>query len=478
MADNSIYANPLITRYASREMAEAFSDDKRFKLWRKLWIALAESEMELGLNITQAQVDELKQYAETINFELAEKFEREVRHDVMAHVRAYGEQAKSARPIIHLGATSCFVDCNSELIVMHDALQIIKKKLVNVMDKLKAFALKYKDLPALGFTHLQPAQLTTVGKRATLWLQDLKMDYDNLVNLENCFKLRGVKGTTGTQASFMELFNGDEDKIKQLEKKVVEKLGFERVYGVTGQTYPRKFDYNALCVLSQIAQSAYKFSNDIRILQNMKEIEEPFEKSQIGSSAMAYKRNPMRSERMGSLARYVISLPMNAAITAGTQWFERTLDDSANRRIVIAQAFLALDGILNIYMNVSENLVVYDKVIAKHIAAELPFMATENIIMECVKAGGDRQDLHERIRLLSMEAGKNVKVNGLDNNLIELIKADKMFAPVHDKLDEILDAKKFIGRAPSQTVEFIANEIDPILNANSGDLGLKGDVKV
>lgn len=478
MADNSIYANPLITRYASREMAEAFSDDKRFKLWRKLWIALAESEMELGLNITQEQVDELKKYAEDINFDLAEKFEREVRHDVMAHVRAYGEQAKSARPIIHLGATSCFVDCNSELIVMHDALKIIKKKLVNVMDKLKNFALKYKDMPTLGFTHLQPAQLTTVGKRATLWLQDLKMDYDNLTNLENCFKLRGVKGTTGTQASFMELFNGDEEKIKQLEKKVVEKLGFEKVYGVTGQTYPRKFDYNVLCVLSQIAQSAYKFSNDIRILQNMKEIEEPFEKSQIGSSAMAYKRNPMRSERMGSLARYVISLPMNTAITAGTQWFERTLDDSANRRIVIAQAFLALDGILNIYMNVSENLVVYDKVIAKHIAAELPFMATENIIMECVKAGGDRQDLHEKIRVLSMEAGKNVKVNGLDNNLIELIKADKMFAPVHDKLDEILDAKKFIGRAPSQTVEFIANEIDPILSANSGDLGLKGDVKV
>lgn len=478
MADNSIYANPLITRYASREMAEAFSDGKRFKLWRKLWIALAESEMELGLNITKEQVDELKKYAETINFELAEKFEREVRHDVMAHVRAYGEQAKSARPIIHLGATSCFVDCNSELIIMHDALSIIKKKLVNVMDKLKAFALKYKDLPTLGFTHLQPAQLTTVGKRATLWLQDLEMDYINLVNLENCFKLRGVKGTTGTQASFMELFNGDEKKIKELEKKVVEKLGFDKVYGVTGQTYPRKFDYNVLCVLSQIAQSAYKFSNDIRILQNMKEIEEPFEKSQIGSSAMAYKRNPMRSERMGSLARYVVSLPMNAAITASTQWFERTLDDSANRRIVIAQAFLALDGILNIYMNVSENLVVYDKVIAKHIAAELPFMATENIIMECVKAGGDRQDLHEKIRVLSMEAGKNVKVNGLDNNLIELIKADKMFAPVHDKLDEILDARKFIGRAPSQTVEFIENEIDPILNANRGDLGLKGDVKV
>lgn len=478
MTDNSVYVNPLITRYASREMSEAFSDEKRFKLWRKLWIALAESEMELGLNITKEQVDEMKKYAESINFELAEQYEREVRHDVMAHVKAFGAQAKSAMPIIHLGATSCFVDCNSELIIIADALSIIKKKLVNVMEKLKNFALKYKDLPTLGFTHLQPAQLTTVGKRATLWLQDLEMDYNNLVNLENCFKLRGVKGTTGTQASFMELFNGDETKIKELEKRVVNKLGYDKVYGVTGQTYPRKFDYNVLCVLSQIAQSAYKFSNDIRILQNMKEIEEPFEKSQIGSSAMAYKRNPMRSERIGSLARFVVSLPMNSAITASTQWFERTLDDSANRRIVNAQAFLALDGILNIYMNVSENLVVYDKVIAKHIAAELPFMATENIMMECVKAGGNRQELHEKIRVLSMEAGKNVKVNGLDNNLIDLIKADKMFAPVHDKLGDILDAKKFIGRAPAQTVEFITNEIDPILQANAGDLGLKGDVKV
>ena len=478
MIDNSVYSNPLITRYASREMAEAFSDEKRFKLWRALWIALAESEMELGLNITQEQVDELKKYAEDINFELAEKFEREVRHDVMAHVRAYGEQAKSARPIIHLGATSCFVDCNSELIMYRDALAIIKKKLVNVMDKLKNFALKYKDLPTLGFTHLQPAQLTTVGKRATLWLQDLEMDYINLENLENCFKLRGVKGTTGTQASFMELFNGDSAKVKELEKKVVKKLGYDKVYGVTGQTYPRKFDYNMLCVLSQIAQSAYKFSNDIRILQNMKEIEEPFEKSQIGSSAMAYKRNPMRSERIGSLARYVISLPVNTAITASTQWFERTLDDSANRRIVIAQAFLALDGILNIYMNVSENLVVYEKVIAKHIAAELPFMATENIIMECVKAGGDRQDLHEEIRVMSMQAGKNVKENGGENNLIELIKANPMFKAVHSKLSEILDANKFIGRAPEQTVEFINNEIMPILDKNKGDLGLQGSVKV
>lgn len=478
MADNTVYENPLITRYASREMSENFSDLKRFRLWRKLWIALAESEMELGLNITQSQIDEMKKYADDINFDVAAKYEREVRHDVMAHVHAFGDQAKSAMPIIHLGATSCFVDCNSELIIMYDALRIIKNKLVNVMDKLRTFALRYKDLPTLGFTHLQPAQLTTVGKRATLWLQDLEMDYNDLENLFSLFKLRGVKGTTGTQASFMELFDGDENKVKELEKRVVAKLGFDKVYGVTGQTYPRKFDYNVLCVLSQIAQSAYKFSNDIRILQNMKEIEEPFEKSQIGSSAMAYKRNPMRSERMGSLARFVISLPMNSAITAGTQWFERTLDDSANRRIVNAQAFLALDGILNIYMNVSENLVVYDKVIAKHIAAELPFMATENIMMECVKAGGNRQDLHERIRVLSMEAGRNVKERGGDNNLIELIKADDMFAAVRDNLGEILDAKKFIGRAPSQVVEFISNEIDPILAQNKAVLGARGDVRV
>ena len=476
--DNSVYQNPLITRYASKAMAQNFSDEKRFKLWRKLWIALAESEMELGLNITQAQIDEMKKYAEDINFELAEQYEKQVRHDVMAHVKAFGAQATSAMPIIHLGATSCYVDCNSELIICWDAIEIIKAKLVNVMDKLTKFALKYKDLPTLGFTHLQPAQLTTVGKRATLWLQDLTMDYNNLVNLQKFFKLRGVKGTTGTQASFMELFGGDENKVKELEQKVVSKLGFDKVYGVTGQTYPRKFDYNVLCVLSQISQSAYKFSNDIRILQNMKEIEEPFEKTQIGSSAMAYKRNPMRCERMGSLARYVISLPVNCALTAGTQWFERTLDDSANRRIVIAQAFLALDGILNIYMNVAENLVVYKKVISKHIAAELPFMATENIMMECVKAGGNRQELHERIRVLSMEAGKNVKEEGKENNLIELIKKDDLFAAVHDKLNEILDAKKFIGRAPSQVVEFIDKEVQPILNDNKKLLGLKGEINV
>jgi adenylosuccinate lyase len=459
-------------------MQHAFSDEKRFKLWRKLWIALAESEMELGLNITQEQVDELKQFADDIDYDLAAKFEREVRHDVMAHVKAYGAYAKKAMPIIHLGATSCFVDCNAEAIMLDEALDILIKKLVNVMDKLKNFAISYKDLPTLGFTHLQPAQLTTVGKRACLWLQDLAMDYENLMHAKNCIKLRGVKGTTGTQASFMELFNGDEEKVKALQERVVEKMGYSKVYGVTGQTYPRKLDYNILCVLSQVAQSAYKFSNDIRLLQNMKEIEEPFGKNQIGSSAMAYKRNPMRSERIGGLARYVISLPMNSAITASTQWFERTLDDSSNRRIVNAQAFLAVDAILNIYMNVAENLVVYEKVIDKHVRAELPFMATENIMMECVKAGGNRQELHERIRVLSMEAGKTVKVEGKDNNLLDLIKQDEFFKPVWERLDDILDAKKFIGRAPSQTVEFIQNEIDPILRKHADLLDDKGDVRI
>ncbi len=478
MNEHEIYTNPLVTRYASKEMQRAFADDKRFKLWRRLWIALAEAEMELGLNITPAQVDELKAFAEDIDYEAAERLEREVRHDVMAHVKAYGGQAKSADGIIHLGATSCFVNCNAEAIMLDEALDIILAKLVNVMDKLKRFALQYKDMPTLGFTHLQPAQLTTVGKRATLWLQDLEMDYENLVHAKASIKLRGVKGTTGTQASFMELFNGDEEKVKELEKRVVQKLGYDKVYGVTGQTYPRKMDYNILCVLSQIAQSAYKFSNDIRLLQHMKEIEEPFAKNQIGSSAMAYKRNPMRSERIGALARYVISLPMNSAITSSTQWFERTLDDSANRRIVNAQAFLAVDAILNVYMNVAENLVVYDKLIARHIRAELPFMATENIIMACVKAGGNRQDLHERIRQLSMEAGKNVKVEGLENNLIELVKKDETFKAVWDSLDEILEAKNFIGRAPAQTVEFIKTEIDPILKKHADLLGDKGDVKI
>ena len=478
MADTSVYENPLLSRYASREMAENFSDDKKFRLWRKLWIALAESEKELGLNITDEQIAEMKKYADEINYDDARKFESEVRHDVMAHVKAFGKQAKKAAGIIHLGATSCYVTDNAEVIIIDDALDMVLKKLVNVMDKLRVFARKYKSLPTLGFTHLQPAQLTTVGKRATLWLSDLEMDYVSLMNLKAAVKLRGVKGTTGTQASFLDLFEGDGAKVRELEKRVVAKLGYDKVYGVTGQTYPRKFDYNVLCVLSQIAQSAYRFSNDIRLLQHMKEVEEPFEKHQIGSSAMAYKRNPMRSERVGSLARYVLSLPVNAAVTASTQWFERTLDDSANKRIVIAQAFLSVDAILNLYLNISENLVVYDKVIAKHIAAELPFMATENIMMECVKAGGNRQELHERIRVLSMEASKNVKAEGKDNNLIDLIKADDMFAAVRDRLDGILDAKNFIGRSPEQVEEFLTAEIDPILEKHKDLLGESGEVRV
>ncbi len=480
MSDKLLYENPLNTRYASREMLENFGDAKRFRLWRKLWIALAESEMELGLPVTQEQVDELKAHAEDIDFEKAEAYEREVRHDVMAHVKAYGDVAPKAKGIIHLGATSCFVDCNSEIMIMHDGLRILLKKLVNVMEKLKDFALKYKDVPTLGFTHLQPAQLTTVGKRAALWLQDLMLDYESLTRLLGGIRLRGVKGTTGTQASFLDLFDGDGEKVKELERRVVEKLGYSasEVYDVTGQTYPRKFDYNVLCVLSQIAQSAYKFSNDIRILQSMKEVEEPFETSQIGSSAMAYKRNPMRCERMGSLCRYMISLPVNSAVTASTQWFERTLDDSANRRIVNAQAFLTADAVLNIYMNVAENLVVYEKVIQKHVEAELPFMATENIIMECVKAGGDRQQLHERIRRLSQEAGAAVKREGKENDLLARIEEDGMFAAVRGRLPEIVDAKKFIGRAPAQTEEFIEQKILPILARHGDMLGARGEVRV
>ncbi len=480
MSDKLLYENPLTTRYASREMLENFGDAKRFRLWRKLWIALAESEMELGLPITEAQVEELKAHADDIDFGRAEEYERQVRHDVMAHVKAFGDAAPGAAGIIHLGATSCFVDCNSEIMILHDGLKILLKKLVNVIDKLKDFALKYRDLPTLGFTHLQPAQLTTVGKRATLWLQDLMLDYESLTALLAKVRLRGVKGTTGTQASFLDLFDGDGEKVKELERRVVAKLGYsaEEVYAVTGQTYPRKFDYNVLCVLSQIAQSACKFSNDIRLLQNMKEVEEPFETSQIGSSAMAYKRNPMRCERMGSLARYMISLPVNSAVTASTQWFERTLDDSANRRIVNAQAFLTVDAILNLYMNVTEGLVVYDRMIARHVAAELPFMATENIIMECVKAGGDRQQLHERVRQLSQEAGAAVKREGKDNDLLARIEKDEMFAAVRGRLPEIVDAKKFIGRAPAQTEEFIEREILPILARHADLLGAHGEVRV
>ena len=471
-----IYENPLITRYASEEMAQNFSDDKKFRLWRKLWIALAESEQELGINITDEQIADLKKHAEDINYEVAAAFEKEVRHDVMAHVKAYGEQAKSAAGIIHLGATSCFVGDNAEIIIIDNALDMILSKLVNVIANLKNFALKYKDLPTLGFTHFQPAQLTTVGKRASLWLQDLVMDYNSLMDLKETVKLRGVKGTTGTQASFMELFDGDEDKVKELEKLVLKKLGYKKAYPITGQTYPRKFDYNVLSVLSGIAQSGYRFANDIRLLQSMKEIEEPFEKNQIGSSAMAYKRNPMRSERLCSLARFVMSAPINTAFTASTQWFERTLDDSANKRIVIAQAFLAVDGLLKLYMNVSENLVVYDKVIDKHVRAELPFMATENIIMEGVKKGGDRQKLHERIRRLSMKAAENVKINGGENNLVELIREDAAFANLKDCLEDVLVPEKYTGRASSQVKEFIETEVEPILAKHKDKLGLKGEI--
>lgn len=476
--NTEVYENPLITRYASKEMAQNFSDDKRFKLWRKLWIALAESEKELGLNITDEQIGDLKKYADDINYDVAAAFEKEVRHDVMAHVKAYGEQAKSAAGIIHLGATSCFVGDNADIIIIDNALDIILAKLLNVINNLKNFALKYKDLPTLGFTHFQPAQLTTVGKRATLWLDDLLMDYNSLLFLKSSVKLRGVKGTTGTQASFMDLFNGDEEKVKELERRVTKKLGYGAVYPVTGQTYPRKFDYNVLSVLSGIAQSGYKFANDIRLLQSMKEIEEPFEQNQIGSSAMAYKRNPMRSERLCALARLVISAPINTAITSSTQWFERTLDDSANKRIVIAQTFLALDGLLKLYMNISENLVVYKKVIEKHVLAELPFMATENIIMEGVKNGGDRQKLHKRIRDLSMIAAENVKTNGGENNLIDLIKNDPAFNDLKDSINDVLDPKNYTGRAASQVIEFIECEINPILNANKDKLGLKNEISV
>lgn len=462
-----IYENPLITRYADRETAAVFSDDHKFKLWRKLWIALAESEKELGLDITDAQIAEMKKYADDINYEFAEKEEKIVRHDVMAHVHAFGEQAKKAKPIIHLGATSCFVTDNAELIQIYDALKIVRRKMLTVMDKLRAFAIKYKNLPVLGYTHMQPAQLTTLGKRATLWLYDLYLDFEDLTHLMNDYKLRGVKGTTGTQASFLSLFDGDGSKVRELEKKVVAKMGLSHVFAVSGQTYTRKFDYQVVSLLSQIAQSAYKFANDMRIMQANKEVEEPFERSQIGSSAMAYKRNPMRSERICALARFVESMPMNEAVTASTQWFERTLDDSANKRLTIPQAFLALDGVLNIYINVTENMVVYPGVIARRINDELPFMATEEILMECVKAGGDRQELHEAIRQHSMESAKAVKERGERNDLIDRIKADKKFAAVKNSIDGILKPENFIGRASDQVDDFLSEYIDPLFESEN-----------
>ncbi len=472
------YNSPLNSRYASKEMSYIFSEEMKFKTCRKLWVALAEGEQELGLNITDEQIKELRDNIENIDYELAAAREKEVRHDVMSHVYAYGVVAPSAKGIIHLGATSCYVGDNTDLLIMRDALILIRKKVMNVLDQLSKFALKYKDVPTLGFTHLQPAQLTTVGKRATLWMQELLMDLENLDFAIDKMKFRGVKGTTGTQASFMSLFNNDEEKVKELDKIVCKKMGFEKAYPVTGQTYSRKLDSIILNTLSEVAQSAYKFSNDMRLLQNMKEMEEPFEKHQIGSSAMAYKRNPMRSERISALSRYIIVNSLNPAITAATQWFERTLDDSANKRISVAEAFLALDGVLNLYINITSNMVVYEKVIAAHVNSELPFMATENIMMEAVKRGGDRQELHEKIRVHSLAAARQVKEFGEKNDLIERILADESFGLSKEEILSIIDPSKFTGRASGQVVDFIEEYINPVLETHKNELGEEVEINV
>lgn len=472
------YVSPLSERYASKEMQYIFSPDKKFRTWRKLWIALAEAEHELGLNITQDQINELKEHADDINFDVAKEREKIVRHDVMSHVYAYGVQCPNAKGIIHLGATSCYVGDNTDIIIMTEALQLVKKKLVNVINELSKFAMEYKALPTLAFTHFQPAQPTTVGKRASLWLQEFLLDLEDLDHVLENMKLLGSKGTTGTQASFLELFDGDHDKIKTLDKKIAEKMGFKACFPVSGQTYSRKVDTRVANILAGIAASAHKFSNDIRLLQHLKEIEEPFEKSQIGSSAMAYKRNPMRSERIASLARYVMIDALNPAITSATQWFERTLDDSANKRLSIPEGFLAIDGILDLCLNVVDGLVVYPKVIEKRLMSELPFMATENIMMDAVKAGGDRQELHERIRTLSMEAGRNVKERGLDNNLLELIAEDPAFNMTLDELKKTMDPSKYTGRSEQQVEEFVTEVINPILEENKDLLGLKAEINV
>ena len=463
---SEFYENPLNNRYASEEILRIFSSDFKFSTWRKLWTALAEAEQELGLNITDEQIEEMRSKINDIDYDLAAAYEKKLRHDVMAHVHAYGDQCPTARPIIHLGATSAYVGDNTDVIQYTEGLRHIRKLLINLIAQLSQFAMEYKDMPALGFTHFQPAQLTTVGKRAGLWIQDLMSDLEDLDYVLSRVKLRGAKGTTGTQASFMDLFDNDSAKVAQLDHKVAEKMGYDSCYDLTGQTYPRKFDSRVINVLSGIAQTLCKFATDIRLLQHLKEIEEPFEKSQIGSSAMAYKRNPMRSERICSLARYVIADAVNPAFTAATQWFERTLDDSANKRISIPEAFLATDAILTIAINVTEGLVVYDKVIESRIMSELPFMATENIIMEGVKHGGDRQDLHEKIRVLSMQAGENVKVSGLKNNLLELIIEDGSFGITEDDISRIMNPELYIGRAPQQVEEYITNVVNPMLDAN------------
>lgn len=472
------YVSPLSERYASREMQYIFSPEKKFCTWRRLWVALAEAENELGLPVTKEQIDELKEHMDDINFDVAKEREKLVRHDVMSHVYAYGVQCPKAKGIIHLGATSCYVGDNTDIIIMADALKLVRKKLINVMDELAKFADRYKAQPTLAFTHFQPAQPTTVGKRATLWLMDLKLDLDDLDYLLGSLRLLGSKGTTGTQASFLELFDGDHEKCRELDRKIAQKMGFEGCYPVSGQTYSRKVDSRVLSVLAGIAQSAHKFSNDIRLLQHLKEVEEPFEKNQIGSSAMAYKRNPMRSERMASLANYVMADMMNPMMVASTQWFERTLDDSANKRLSIPEGFLAIDGILDLYLNVVDGLVVYPKVIEKRLMSELPFMATENIMMDAVKAGGDRQELHEKIRTLSMEAGRNVKEKGLDNNLLELIAADPAFNLTLDELKKTMDPSRYTGRAKEQVEEFLNEVIRPVLEENKEILGVKAEINV
>ena len=478
MADYNRYTSPLTGRYASKEMQYIFSQDNKFRTWRKLWIALAETEHELGLNITKEQIDELKAHQDEINYEIAEAREKEVRHDVMSHVYAYGVQCPNAKGIIHLGATSCYVGDNTDIIIMREGLELVHKKLVNVINELSKFAMKYKDMPTLAYTHFQPAQPTTVGKRATLWLNELVLDLEDLEYVLGSLKLLGSKGTTGTQASFLELFDGDHAKCRRLDQMIAEKMGFTSCYPVSGQTYSRKVDFRVLSVLAGIAQSAHKFTNDIRMLQHMKEVEEPFEKHQIGSSAMAYKRNPMRSERIASLADYVISDLMNPMLVSSTQWFERTLDDSANKRLSVPEGFLAIDGILDLYLNVVDGLVVYPKVIRKHLMAELPFMATENIMMDAVKAGGDRQELHEKIRQLSMQAGKTVKEEGKDNNLLELIAADPSFHLSLEDLEASMQPERYVGRAPKQTEEFITEVINPILEKNKDALGLTAEINV
>ncbi len=475
---NDTYQSPLAQRYASKEMQALFSNDKKFRTWRRLWIALAQSEQELGLDISDEQVAELIAHQDDINYDVARQREKEVRHDVMSHVYAYGCQCPKAKGIIHLGATSCYVGDNTDLILMHEAMELVKRKLVNVMARLEKFALQYKDLPVLAFTHFQPAQPTTLGKRASIWAHDLLMDYEELCWLLEHKKLLGCKGTTGTQASFMELFDGDTDKVKKLDQLIAEKMGYDACYPVSTQTYSRKYDFRVLSVLSSIAQSAHKFSNDIRLLQHLKEVEEPFEKSQIGSSAMAYKRNPMRSERMASLANYVISDVMNPAIVAATQWFERTLDDSANKRISVPEAFLAVDGILDLYLNITEGLVVYSKVIESHLMNELPFMATENIMMDCVKMGGDRQELHEAIRVHSMAAGRVVKEEGKPNDLLQRIADDPRFPMNLEQLQAIMKPANFVGRSVQQTEEFFAEHIDPILEKEKDALGMHADINV